>query len=44
MATVRSGNKSVLMVVDFQVGVAKYCWDVPRIVVNIARAVECARC
>ena len=43
MATVRSGNKSVLMVVDFQVGVAKYCWDVPRIVVNIARAVECAR-
>jgi nicotinamidase-related amidase len=43
MATVRTGNRSVLLVVDFQVGVVKDAWDAPRIVANIARAVERAR-
>ena len=43
MATVRSGNQSVLMVVDVQVRVVKDAWDAPRIVANIARAVERAR-
>ena len=43
MATVRSGNRSVLMVVDVQVGVVKDAWEAPRIVANIARAVARAR-
>ena len=43
MATVRTGNRSVLLVVDFQVGVVQDAWDAPRIVGNIARAVERAR-
>jgi len=43
MATVRDGNKGVLMVVDVQVGVVSDAWDAPRIVSNVARAVERAR-
>jgi nicotinamidase-related amidase len=43
MATVRSGNQSVLLVVDFQVGVVAGAWDVARIGANVALAVERAR-
>lgn len=43
MATVRTGHRSVLLVVDFQVGVVEDAWDAPRIVGNIACAVERAR-
>jgi nicotinamidase-related amidase len=43
MATVREGRQSVLMVVDAQVGVMAECWDAPRVVANVARAVERAR-
>jgi nicotinamidase-related amidase len=43
MATVREGNKSVLLVVDVQVGVMVEKWDAPRIIQNIARTVERAR-
>jgi nicotinamidase-related amidase len=43
MATVREGNKAVLMVVDVQVGVMSQAWDAPRIIKNVGRAVERAR-
>jgi nicotinamidase-related amidase len=43
MATVREGNMAVLLVVDVQVGVMNESWDAPRIVENVARAVERAR-
>lgn len=43
MATVRDGNKGVLIVVDVQVGVVKAAWEAPRVVRNVARAVERAR-
>ena len=43
MATVREGNKGVLVVVDVQVDVVKGAWDASRIVGNVARAVERAR-
>ncbi len=43
MATVRQGNKGVLLVVDVQVGVMAESWDAPRIIENVARAVERAR-
>lgn len=43
MATVRTGNQSILLVVDFQVGVVATKWDVPRVAANIALAVERAR-
>ena len=43
MATVREGNKQVLMVVDVQVGVMKEAWDAPRIIGNVSRAVARAR-
>jgi nicotinamidase-related amidase len=43
MATVREGNKAVLLVVDVQVGVVSEAWHADRIVRNIARAVERAR-
>ena len=43
MAIVRAGNRSVLLVVDFQVGVVKEAWDAPRVGANVARAVERAR-
>jgi nicotinamidase-related amidase len=43
MATVREGNKAVLLVVDVQVGVVKEAWESERIVKNVARAVERSR-
>jgi nicotinamidase-related amidase len=43
MATVREGNKPVLLVVDVQVGVMSESWDAFRIIKNVARAVERAR-
>ena len=43
MATVREGNKGVLLVVDVQVGVMNEAWDARRIIGNVARAVERAR-
>ena len=43
MATVRSGNKAVLIVVDVQVGVMRDAWEAPRIIENIGIAVEKAR-
>jgi nicotinamidase-related amidase len=43
MATVRKGNKSVLLVVDVQVGVMSEAWDAPRIINNVSRVVERAR-
>ncbi|MEP7101604.1 MAG: isochorismatase family protein [Burkholderiales bacterium] len=43
MASVREGNKGVLMVVDVQVGVVGEAWEAPRVVANAARAVERAR-
>jgi len=43
MATVRAGNKGVLVVVDVQVGVMSEAWDGARIVNNVSRAVERAR-
>jgi nicotinamidase-related amidase len=43
MATIREGNKVVLVVVDVQVGVVRESWETPRIVKNVALAVEKAR-
>ena len=43
MATVRSGNKGALVVVDVQVGVMRGAWEAARIVGNVVRAVERAR-
>jgi nicotinamidase-related amidase len=43
MATVRAGKLGVLLVVDVQVGVVKDVWEAPRVVANVARAVERAR-
>jgi nicotinamidase-related amidase len=43
MATVREGNKGVLLVVDVQVGVVSDSWDAPRIIKNVSLAVERAR-
>ena len=43
MASVREGNKGVLLVVDVQVGVMSEAWDAPRIIRNVSRAVERAR-
>ena len=43
MATVRDGNKGVLLIVDVQVGVVSDAWDAPRVIKNVARAVERAR-
>lgn len=43
MATIREGSTTVLVIVDVQVGVMKSAWDAPRIVGNVARAVEQAR-
>lgn len=34
MATVREGNRAVLMVVDVQVGVISAAWDASRIIWN----------
>ena len=43
MATVRDGDKTALLVVDVQVGVMREAWDAPRVIRNVARAVERAR-
>ena len=43
MATVREGNRAVLLVVDVQVGVMDEAWDSDRIIKNVARTVERAR-
>jgi nicotinamidase-related amidase len=43
MAAVRSGNTSVLLVVDVQNGVMSEAWDAPRVIANVSRAVERAR-
>jgi nicotinamidase-related amidase len=43
MATVREGNKAVLVVVDVQVGAISEAWDASRIIQNVARTVERAR-
>src|ERR1035437_2040495 len=43
MATVREGNKGVLLVVDVQVGVMSEAWDAPRIIKNVSQAVDRAR-
>jgi nicotinamidase-related amidase len=43
MATIRDGNKGVLLVVDVQAGVMSGCWDAPRTIRNVVRAVERAR-
>ena len=43
MATVRKGNRGILVVVDVQVGVMSGAWDSSRIIKNVARAVERAR-
>ena len=43
MATVREGNRGVLLIVDVQVGVMSKAWDATRIIKNVSRAVERAR-
>jgi nicotinamidase-related amidase len=43
MATIREGDKGVLVVVDVQVGVVKDAWDASAVVQNIAHAVARAR-
>lgn len=43
MATIREGNRSVLLVVDVQAGVVKGAWEAPRVVGNVVLAVERAR-
>ena len=43
MATIREGNKGVLVVVDVQVGVMREAWDAARAIGNMARAVARAR-
>ena len=43
MATVRQGNKPVMVVVDVQVGVMKEAWQAQRVIENVSRAVERAR-
>jgi nicotinamidase-related amidase len=43
MATIRKGDKKVLLVVDVQVGVMQESWDSQRIINNIFTAVENAR-
>jgi len=43
MATVREGNKGVLLIVDVQAGVVRDAWEADRVVKNVAQAVERAR-
>ena len=43
MATVRDGNRGVLLVVDVQAGVMSDAWDAPRIIQNVALTVGRAR-
>ena len=43
MATVRDGDKTVLLIVDVQVGVVCDAWQAPRVIANVARTVARAR-
>jgi nicotinamidase-related amidase len=43
MATVRKGNKGILLVVDVQTGVMRKAWDASRVIKNVSRAIERAR-
>ncbi len=43
MASIRPGHQAVLLIVDVQAGVVADAFDAPRIVANVARAVERAR-
>ena len=43
MATIREGNRSVLLVVDVQVGVVSGTWEGDRVVDKVASAVDRAR-
>jgi nicotinamidase-related amidase len=43
MATVREGNKGVLLVVDVQVGVMRDSWDAARVIEKVSRLVDRAR-
>ena len=43
MSTVRPGYQPVLIVVDVQVGVMAEAWEAPRVIANVARAVDRAR-
>lgn len=43
LATVRAGNKGVLLVVDMQVGVLREAWNADRVIASVSRAVERAR-
>ena len=43
MATVRTGKRSVLVVVDVQVDVVRHAWERARVIGNVARAVGQAR-
>lgn len=43
MATVREGQQTALVVVDVQVGVVADAWEAPRVIQNVARAVDRAR-
>lgn len=43
MATVREGNKGVLLVVDVQVGVMRDCWDAAPVIEKVSRVVDRAR-
>lgn len=43
MATVREGNRTVLLVVDVQVGVMQSAWEAAPVIHNVARVVDKAR-
>ncbi len=43
MATIREGNRPVMLVVDVQVGVMRNVWDAARIIKNVGEAVAKAR-
>lgn len=43
MSTVRPGQQATLVVVDVQIGVMAESWNSPRIIKNVARAVQSAR-
>ena len=43
MATIRSGNRPVLIVVDVQVGVVADAWQADRIVANVATVAGLSR-
>lgn len=43
MATVRTGEQTVLLIVDVQVRVMAQAWDAPRVIANVARLVARAR-